>query len=241
MPLLSHRCSGQSNGRKEIAERWICALLFLQFLLLFVKINKNQRAERGRKHLNWSACPAATRCHHAVTLPANTRSDLNNWWEESGNRGPIPRTHKLQEKAGFQNKAYNAQVWSLRQQDPAIPMSLGKNLHQHHPKKIIPTTVSVFCLRLALRGHILHIREAKYWLKIKQPPHEWPQPAGLIEAAAPRASSTRTWSEQQGARCLPDGASHTAAPKKAPPPCEHPLHNVHQEGTTTEKYRKMSK
>lgn len=178
MPLLSHRCSGQSNGRKEIAERWICALLFLQFLLLFVKINKNQRAERGRKHLNWGACPAATRCNHAVTLPAKSRSDLNNWREESGKRGPIPRTHDLQEKAGFQNKACNVRpsAWSLRQQDPAIPMSLGKNLDQPHPKRIIATT-----------------------------------------------------------------ASHTAVPRKAPPPCEHPLHTVHQEGTTMEKCRKMSK
>jgi len=37
--------SVRADRRREIAKRWTC-VLFLQFLLLFVKINKNQQTEK---------------------------------------------------------------------------------------------------------------------------------------------------------------------------------------------------
>lgn len=55
------------DGRRESAERWTSAL-FLQLLLLFVKINKNQQAEGEVKCLNWK--PGESVLHQSAAITA---------------------------------------------------------------------------------------------------------------------------------------------------------------------------
>lgn len=63
----------RADGRREIAERWTCAL-FLQFLLLFVKISKNQQAEWERRCLNWKSWVSVLHQCAAITPPASQQA-----------------------------------------------------------------------------------------------------------------------------------------------------------------------
>lgn len=95
------------HGRREIAEMWTCAL-FLQFLRLFVKRDKNLQAgwEKVSELEVPSVCPTPKCCNHTANLPASSRSGLNNWREQSGNLSPIPCNCNVGEKHRFSKQNF---------------------------------------------------------------------------------------------------------------------------------------
>lgn len=95
------------HGRRDIAKTWTCAL-FLQFLRLFVKGDKNLQAgwEKVSELEVPSACPAPKCCNHTASLLASSRSGLNNWWEQSGNLSPIPCNCNVGKKQRFSKQSF---------------------------------------------------------------------------------------------------------------------------------------
>lgn len=95
------------HGRREIAETWTSAL-FLQFLWLFVKRDKNLQAgwEKVSELEVPSACPAPKCCNHTASLLASSRSGPNNWRVQSGNLSPIPCNCNVGEKHRFSKQSF---------------------------------------------------------------------------------------------------------------------------------------